>query len=226
MRYGIGFKLGLLLAIFGLVAMGTVGYYSYASNRASLLEAAQRDLLTATQVLGRNFQSRLDEVAADTLLLASLPGSRLAANAPAGLAAEPHKAQLADIFAAMLAVHPEYFQVRLIGARQHGLELVRVDRDGAQLVRVPAADLQEKAHYPYVFNALQLSRGQVYLSDIAINHEEGAHSGLKKPSVRRAVVIADHAARAARDHGRDRDGERDGARGGEQREVEAGWLHG
>lgn len=192
MRYGIGFKLGLLLAIFGLVAMGTVGYYSYASSRATLLAAAQRDLLTATQVLGRNFQSSLNEIAADTLLLASLPASRLAANAPAGLAADPHRAQLADLFAALLAVHPEYFQVRLIGARQHGLELVRVDRDGGQLVRVPGADLQEKAHYPYVFNALQLGRGQVYLSDIAINHEEGAHSGLNKPSVRVATpVVAD-----------------------------------
>jgi len=48
MRYGIGFKLGLLLATFGIVAMSIVGYYSYASSRAMLLSAAQRDLLTAT----------------------------------------------------------------------------------------------------------------------------------------------------------------------------------
>lgn len=193
MRYGIGFKLGLLLAIFGLVAMGTVGYYSYASNRATLLEAAQRDLLTATQVLGRNFQASIDEIAADTLMLASLPTSPLIAGAEAVAGADQDKARLADIFAAMLAVHPEYFQVRLIGAKHHGLELVRVDRDGSQLVRVPAGDLQEKAHYPYVFHALQLGRGQIYLSDITINHEEGAHSGLHKPSVRVAapVVAAD-----------------------------------
>lgn len=176
MRFGIGFKLGLLLASFSLVAMGTVGYYAYASGRAALLAAAQRDLLTATQVLGRNFQASIDEVAGDTLLLASL-------------AAGNDKRLLADTFTALMAVNPQYFQIRLIGADDHGLELVRVDRDGDKLARVPAANLQEKAHYAYVFNTLQLARGQVYLSDITLNHEVGAHSGLHKPTVRVATPV-------------------------------------
>ncbi|MDO9199306.1 GGDEF domain-containing protein [Rhodoferax sp.] len=176
MRFGIAFKLGLLLASFSLVAMGTVGYYAYASGRAALLTAAQRDLLTATQVLGRNFQASIDEVAGDALLLASL-------------AAGNDKKLLADTFTALMAVNPQYFQIRLIGADDHGLELVRVDRDGDKLARVPAGDLQEKAHYAYVFNTLQLGRGQVYLSDITLNHEEGAHSGLHKPTVRVATPV-------------------------------------
>lgn len=176
MRFGIGFKLGLLLASFSLVAMGTVGYYAYASGRAALLAAAQRDLLTATQVLGRNFQASIDDVAGDTLLLASL-------------AAGNDKRLLADTFTALMAVNPQYFQIRLIGADDHGLELVRVDRDGDKLARVPAANLQEKAHYAYVFNTLQLARGQVYLSDITLNHEVGAHSGLHKPTVRVATPV-------------------------------------
>lgn len=191
MRYGIGFKLGLLLASFSLVAMGIVGYYSYTSGRATLLAAAQRDLLTATQVLGRNFQASIDEVAGDALLLASLPTGPTIAGAPrdSGAAASRDRKLLADTFTALMAVHPEYFQVRLIGAGDHGLELVRVDRDGDRLASVPAADLQEKAHYAYVFNTLKLGRGQVYLSDITINHEEGAHSGLHKPTVRVATPV-------------------------------------
>lgn len=56
----------------------------------------------------------------------------------------------------MMAVNPEYFRVRLIGAAQHGLELVRLDRDGENLLPVQAGDLQEKSHYLYVFNTLQL----------------------------------------------------------------------
>lgn len=189
MRYGIGFKLGLLLAAFGIVAMSIVGYYSYASSRAMLLSAAQRDLLTATQVLGRSFQSSIDEIAGDALLLAKLSTTPAIASSPTGVTADRDKELLADTFAAMLAVNPQYFQVRLIGAGAHGLELVRVDRDGDRLVRVQAADLQEKAHYPYVFSTLQLGRGQVYLSDITINHEEGAHSGLHKPTVRVATPV-------------------------------------
>lgn len=192
MRYGIGFKLGLLLASFSLVAMGIVGYYSYASGRATLLAAAQRDLLTATQVLGRNFQANIDAVARDTLLLASLPASSAMVSSPESMPTGRDPKELSDTFAAMMAAHPEYFQIRLIGADQHGLELVRLDRDDGKLVPVQAGDLQEKAHYPYVFNTLQLGRGQVYLSDITINHEEGAHSGLHKPTVRVASpVLAD-----------------------------------
>lgn len=189
MKYGIGFKLGLLLAIFSLVAMGAVGYYGFTGSRVALLGATQRDLLTATQVLGRNFQVSIDDIASDSLLLARLPASPAIASAPGGAALEREKQMVADVFAAMLAVHPEYFQIRLIGADRHGLELVRVDRDGDKLSRVPTMDLQEKAHYPYVFNTLRLGAGQVHLSDIVINHEEGAHSGLGKPTVRVATPV-------------------------------------
>lgn len=193
MRYGIAFKLGLLLATFGVVAMGIVGYYSYASSRATLLAAAQRDLLTATQVLGRNLHATIHEVSSDALVLASLSITPTLAAAPGGEVSERGSRMLADTFSSILAVHPDYFQIRLIGAGENGLERVRVDRDGNQLTRVQGDELQEKAHYAYVYNTLKLGRGQVYLSSIDINHEEGAHAGLNKPTVRVAtpVVAAD-----------------------------------
>lgn len=184
--HGIGLRLAILLATFGIVAMGVLAYTSYASSRSALLKASQRDLLTATQVLGRSFQERIDEVSANTLMLADLPLSmKIAAGAPS----DSDKLLLAEIFTALLAVHPDYFQARLISAGQHGLELLRVDRDGARLMRVERHDLQEKAHYPYVFNALRLGRGQVYLSDITINREVGAHAGMDKPTLRVATPV-------------------------------------
>src|SRR5690606_32695447 len=53
MRFGIAAKLACLLALFGVLACGLTGYYSYASSRNLILKAAERDLLTAAQVLGR-----------------------------------------------------------------------------------------------------------------------------------------------------------------------------
>ncbi|MDO8178522.1 MAG: GGDEF domain-containing protein [Undibacterium sp.] len=194
-KYSIGFRLGLLLASFGLVAMSIVAYTSYANSRSALLKAAQRDLLTATQVLGRNFQASIDEISADTLLLARLPASPAVANAalsprPATEdAVDRERKMLADIFSGMLEVHPEYVQIRLIGTANHALELVRVDRDDHRISLIPVSDLQEKSHYPYVFETMQLARGQVHVSDITINHEVGAHSGLDKPSVRVAAPV-------------------------------------
>lgn len=192
LTYHIGFKLGLLLASFGLVAMGIVGYTSYASSRTTLLKAAQRDLLTATQVLSRNFQASIDEISTDSLMLAAIPLSPGIIANPGGVSAKAETKLLADIFSAMLAAHPEYFQIRLIDAKNYGLELVRVDRDGDRVSRVVGQDLQEKGHYPYVFDTLHLSRGQVNLSDITLNREQGAHSGLDQPTVRLATpVVAD-----------------------------------
>jgi diguanylate cyclase (GGDEF)-like protein len=192
MKISIGLKLGILLATFGILATGLTGYYFYNSSREILLNAAQRDLLTATHVLGRNMAVSLDEISDNARFLAAIPAAGNVFRAPDGQVAEREKKMLAATFSAMLSVHPEYFQIRLISADRNGLELVRVDRDGKNLTRVRAGDLQEKSHYPYVFESLHLKRGEVRLSKITINHEVGAHSGLNKPSLRVVTpVVAD-----------------------------------
>ena len=183
LKIDIGFKLGLLLAAFGIIATSLTGYYFYTSSRNMLTSAAERDLLTATQVVGRNMKIIIDVIAEDAQLLAGMPVTKNVFNSPIDFIAESDKKILADTFTAMLSAHPEYFQIRLIGISKHGLELVRVDRNGKKFTRVMAGDLQEKGDYPYVVGTLRLARGDIYLSDITINHEKGAHSGLNKPTV-------------------------------------------
>ncbi len=183
MKPGIGFKLGFLLAAFGIVATSLTGYYFYSSSRNMLTRAAERDLLTATQVVGRNMKIIIDVIAEDAQLLAAIPVTGEVFNSPDELTAEHGKKILADTFSAMLSAHPEYFQIRLISTSQNGLELVRVDRNDKKLVRVSGENLQEKGHFPYVFDTVRLARGDIYLSDITINHEKGAHSGLNKPTI-------------------------------------------
>ena len=189
MRYSIGFKLALLLATFGIVSMGLVGYYSYASSRANLLDNAQGNLLTATQVLGRNFQATVDSVSADARMLARLPLAEASLQDSGKTSALSSKSNLSATFIAMMAARPEYSQVRLISADQHGLEQVRVDRDGRQLTAIDASLLQEKAHFPYVFNTLNMGFGEVHLSDIRLNREQGTHSGFGEPTLRVATPV-------------------------------------
>jgi diguanylate cyclase (GGDEF)-like protein len=188
-RFGIAFKLGVILATFGVLASGLTGYYSYTASRNLLIKTAERDLLTSTQVVGRRLSVALGEVAKDARLLAGIPVTTQIAAMTDDPAAETRKTAIADTFAALLSVHPEYFQVRLISAGNNGMELVRVDRDQDKLKRVVGVDLQEKGHYPYVFQALRLAGGQIYLSKIIINHERGAHSGLDKPTLQVATPV-------------------------------------
>ncbi|MGA8864021.1 MAG: GGDEF domain-containing protein [Gallionella sp.] len=179
----IGFKLGFLLAAFGILATILTGIYFYTSSRNMLTRAAERDLLTATQVVGRNMKIIIDVIAEDSQLLAALPLSRNVFDSPDSHTAERDKQILADTFAAMLSAHPEYFQIRLIGIGQGDPELVRVDRNGRSLSRVQGGDLQKRAGYPYVTGTFRLARGDIYLSDITINHEKGTHSGRDKPTM-------------------------------------------
>jgi diguanylate cyclase len=188
MQFSLHIKFGILLALFGFMASGVTGYYFYTASRSLMVREAERDLLNSTQVLGRRYSIALQEVANNVRLLAELPNSRLAGT---GLSdrSNVQADALADIFSAMLSVHPEYFQIRLISAENHGIELVRVERDDNILVRVKAKDLQEKGHFPYVFRSLRLPRGEILLSKITINHELGSHSSLDKPTLRVATPV-------------------------------------
>lgn len=183
MKFGIAFKLGSLLAIFGVLACGLTGYYSYSSSRATLLKAAERDLLTATQVLGRNLRGNIDNVSRDALMLAGIAQGKALPQLSSTIAREHAENDLAELFRTLIRVHPEYMQIRLISAAGHGLEQVRVDRDGEQPLRITNAGLQEKGHFDYVFDTLRLPSGKVRLSPIVINHELGTHSGVGRPTL-------------------------------------------
>jgi diguanylate cyclase len=104
---------------------------------------------------------------------------------------EFNERNVALLFERMLDTHPEYFQMRLIDATDHGLERIRVDRDERGVVVVGGDDLQEKGHYPYVFETLRLPVGAVYVSRPAINHEVGAHAGQDKPALQVAAPVYD-----------------------------------
>lgn len=184
MRFGIAAKLACLLALFGVLACGLTGYYAYSSSRSLLLKAAERDLLTATQVLGRNLRSSIDACSRDVRLLAQIASGRDLAGTTDASARTRIESDLTELFQSLMQVHPQYLQVRLISAAGHGLEQVRVDRDGERLIRVQDNALQEKGHFSYVFDTLRLAPGEVRLSPISINRELGAHSGQDKPTLR------------------------------------------
>jgi diguanylate cyclase (GGDEF)-like protein len=191
MKFGIAFKLGCLMAVFGILPTVLAGYSIYNNSREVMLQAAERDLLTSVQVLGRDLHSSLRNISLDATVLSHAPHLvRLA-----GISDPQQRAgvqdDLAASFRAMLIAHPDYMQIRLISASDHGLEWVRQDRDGQRIVRVEGADLQEKAHYSYVFEALRLKPGEVRVSPIVINHEQGAHSGLGKPTLHVSTPVVD-----------------------------------
>lgn len=195
-RVGIALRLAVLLAAVGLLAAGLTGYYAYTTSRELVRDGAERELSTSVQVLGRTLRLVLADSSLDARQLAALPGTLRILEAPEGAAGEADKQVLAEVFGAMLSAHMTYRQVRLISADRHGLELVRVQRDGERLLRVPEPDLQEKAHLPYVFETLNRD-GSLYLSSIRLNREPGADAGPERPTLHVAMPVKGRAGRTA-----------------------------
>ncbi|WP_027475858.1 GGDEF domain-containing protein [Curvibacter gracilis] len=172
---GIALRLSLLLAAFSVFAAGLASHYTFVSSRAMMTERAERYLLSTTEVLARHLHASLQSVSQDALVLATHAQARALLEAPRGEPGRPQPAAreaMAQAFEAMLAAHPGYLQVRLITAQEHGLEQVRVLRQGEVLKRIPEHDLREKGHFPYVFEALAQPAGQVYLSEFAVSHDD------------------------------------------------------
>ncbi len=191
MKRGISWRLGLAMALFGVLAAGFTGYYAYSASRQLLVAAAEQRLVMATRVLVRQLAVGLDNTARDVLLVAGHPGTgRVLLRSDPGLLPQ-HESSMALLFRQMLETHPEYFQMRLLDGASHGLERVRVDRDELGVMRVQGDDLQEKGHYPYVYETMRLAAGQVYVSKAVINHEIGAHAGQGKPSLEVAAPVMD-----------------------------------
>jgi diguanylate cyclase len=191
MKLGLRARLSLLLAAFAVLATGLTGLYAYRQQREVLVHTAERELQTTTHVFGRRLAAVFGRISADARQLAQQQLTREAATG--GAAAAAQRAAVADAFEATLRNQPRYFQLRLISAVDNGLELVRVDRDGEGTARVQGDDLQEKAHFPYVFQALQLAGGEVFLSKIGLNHEAGSHAAQDKATLHVATPVLDRA---------------------------------
>lgn len=190
MQWSIGFRLGFLLACFSAMAAVLVGYFTFAAGRDMLNDRAQRSLLGTTQILSQHMQTGFATVARDAAMLAALAAETQAADPQALEHVLDHDRDLmANVFKATLSARAAYQQIRLISARDHGLELVRVDRSGMGLTRVEGHALQEKAHFPFVFETLKLGAGAVYVSEFGINHEGNPERGGELPVFNMATGI-------------------------------------
>ncbi|MFM0346075.1 diguanylate cyclase domain-containing protein [Paraburkholderia sp. RL17-347-BIC-D] len=189
-RPGLTFKLSVLLACIGVLASGATGYYAYRANRTMLVNEAERSLLTSTELLGQRFSTSIDDVAADALVLASMPSTAEVAQTDDGIGPNVARERLAQVYSSFMVHHPEYLQVRLITRQHYGLELVRFDRDADGLVRVEGNKLQEKGQFAYVFDTLAFSPGRIYTSPISVNHEYGTHAAEGKPTLRVGTPVS------------------------------------
>ncbi|MCU7814474.1 MAG: sensor domain-containing diguanylate cyclase [Candidatus Thiodiazotropha sp. (ex Rostrolucina anterorostrata)] len=84
---------------------------------------------------------------------------------------------------------PKYFQLRFITA--DGMEVVRINnRDNVQEI-VPKTALQNKSSHYYFQESIKLGEGDIYISPLDLNIEEGVIEQPIKPTIRFATPVVD-----------------------------------
>jgi diguanylate cyclase (GGDEF)-like protein len=175
-------KLTIWIALLSLLSAGISVYFTYTHGRALLIQSSKDKLATATQVLANRYSFFIADITKDLLFIAQLPAIEEIASSHSPQT-DKQRMRLANALSGFLRSHEEYNQVRFIGAHNHGLELVRVDKTQNAVHIVEGMALQEKAHYSYVYNTLKLTQGSVFVSGIRLNKERGLLDGYGKPSV-------------------------------------------
>ncbi len=88
---------------------------------------------------------------------------------------------------ALAQSHVDYMQLRYIDAS--GQEQIRVDRTGDRVEVVSGSDLQNKSSRAYFQHSVNLDRGEIFVSELDLNVEQGAVQVPWHPTLRIATPI-------------------------------------
>ena len=92
-------------------------------------------------------------------------------------------------FMAFSGSHPEYDQIRFLDDR--GVEMVRVNHAPNGPILVPDRELQNKGKRYYFTDAFRLDRGQIFISPLDLNIENGQIEQPLKPMLRYGTPVFD-----------------------------------
>jgi len=159
-----------------------------------LTKAATAQLTQESKVVSVRLQDILGTAQRDVVFMALSPAVREVVNAMKAGKNDPGritraKNNLQDMFVAFLSDHPWYAQIRLISVGGRGMEVVRVNKAGDQVLRIPDTELQEKGGRDYVQDMLNEPPGKVYWSPIELNREQGKIVEPPEPVLRAGMPV-------------------------------------
>ncbi|MFD2174717.1 PAS domain S-box protein [Rhodobacter lacus] len=158
-------------------------------------ERAVTQLAGETRLLAERFNTVFNQMRSDVQLLAATPqvkGMVRTHGKPHGgvpdlPALDPLAPQLGMIFESVLATRSNYTQLRFIGPE--GWERVRVNNTPEGPRRVAEVALQDKSEEPYFAAGAKLAPGEIYLSEVTYNRENGAVEAELVPTVRAVTAV-------------------------------------
>ncbi|MCT7956174.1 methyl-accepting chemotaxis protein [Laspinema palackyanum] len=188
-------KLLVLLFLSTLIPVAIVGGYSTLSYRKVLTELLYNQMVRQGTDSESKISSFLKNVKADILYLSQTPPVQGIVRSRANKGIDPQdkssyqdwKSRLEIIFNSFLDSKPYYYQLRYLD--ENGNELVRMNSKNGTIQTVPDSQLQNKATDDYFIETMKLSSGEIFVSQVNLNRENGEIEVPHIPVIRYSTPI-------------------------------------
>ncbi len=181
------------------IAVSAVGWLSYRSVEQMIPPRVLDRTETHSRLVAADLQSHVRNAPADiasfryAAALNGLIRGHLAGGIDPidGVSEKTWYQRIAERLSAELDAKPAYAQFRILGIENDGREIVRVDRSGPNgAVRiVPEAELQQKADQAYFKDTIRLGAGEIHVSALDLNQENGVVETPRMPTLRVATPV-------------------------------------
>ena len=97
--------------------------------------------------------------------------------------------RLEKLFKFIMKQNESYFQIRFIGVKNDGKELIRIENKNKEIVKIKEKNLQSKINTNYYKNTIKLKPQEIFMSNINLNREHGFISTPYIPTIRVSTPI-------------------------------------
>ena len=197
MKFGITSKIILLATVLVFGTAVVVGLVVYTGSNNLLVEQEVDNLGDQLHLEGLRLKTSVEVLHQDVIFLSKVPPIQGIIRTRGAGGVDPRdgsserqwRQRLATIFTEFLHAKPRYLQIRYIGVADNGREIVRLDRIADTVSQVTGSALQSKAGRPYFRDTIRLLPGQVYISDVDLNRENGRVVEPHTAVIRAAVPV-------------------------------------
>ncbi len=192
-------RLAIAMIALVAIAVSAVGWLSYRSVEQMIPPRVLDRTESHSRLIAADLQSHVRGAPADiasfryAAALSGLIRGHLGGGIDPvdGVSEKTWHQRIAERLVAELSAKPEYAQFRIIGIEDGGREIVRVDRLGSRgAIRiVPEPELRRKGDQPYFQDTIKLAAGEIYVSVLDLNQDDGIIETPHVPTLRVATPV-------------------------------------
>ncbi|NNE75635.1 MAG: cache domain-containing protein, partial [Pricia sp.] len=182
-RYSIVTRFALFFTGLLIFCILLTGYLVFRKASDVIVDYSQERIRHTSEMAEQSFFALLNEVSNDIAIIANSPTLQNYVYSQS----DKTVSDLNSLFRITLENKKSYFQIRLIGIKDNGRELVRFDKENNRIFSPDT--LQQKGNLDYFKETIKLDQGDFYFSKINLNEEYGVISTPPTPTLRAASPI-------------------------------------